>query len=736
MQELSANTEYWKAGAAKIKSVAEQALGLSPMSSQGKEYLNEFNKQATEQVQKLAKTDLRVQDNANQIMGVYKPLYDTSNPFNKQLLMDDNVNKFYAKQMELSDNYRTKDGGKQWNQNNHIYMMDAYSKYASSIKDSYFDENGNGKMEELSNKRKEFIPYYDYSKELHTIINDCPESSSEVQSPSGDGSLYMKSNKVSGVDPHKIMGCLSTSLSSNAKQQLAIDGYASYRGREQDLLNDYKASVIEPLSLHISSQQAKLANMKLQGKQNTDLYKSIESDIKESTNNLFDRNKEFDGMHNIDEIKNNFDAYAGRVYLSKFVSDMGQSFSYQNSSEKYSTDGAAVVKYNAEKQLSLQLQNQEFLKGMQEDRQIADKEMAQLNHDNKVNELIAEGKIDPTTGKPIPKSPLGNRVELNQTLSSKITNTISKISKEASDLSTSISGMNNELYQYIIDSSDNMYNHHKGDPFNKSERGYVNAFLSSYKSGTDANIDKFLSDINSKTILLTTKNNIISLAKNASVDDKSIPLEDLNNKGYYPTISNISSGAEKKINDLLKPYISLEEWKDLDLEAKSGNQTIKEKILNRLNLPKDFNIGRAMGNSYGDIIFKVKDKSGNDVNKEYSPDISSHKLQYADNNSENFVRIDKFNNPESSYSTPSDNDLRENLMSNFQVSAISGSVLGHETILPVKNSTNIIITPVHSQSIYGDTPVFNISRSNSNGKKSIVQTGATIDDVISYINGH
>ena len=108
MREIATKQQYWRAN-------------LDPKYTQGKDYLKGFMDNATKNLEKISRSDLSVMDNSQQAARVFKPLFDVSNPFNAALLQDSQLNQFYKKQQQLSDTYRTKDGGRDWNINNEIY---------------------------------------------------------------------------------------------------------------------------------------------------------------------------------------------------------------------------------------------------------------------------------------------------------------------------------------------------------------------------------------------------------------------------------------------------------------------------------------------------------------------------------------------------------------------------------------------------------------------------------------
>ena len=109
MQEIATKTQYWKVGADRVKSAYDQAVGLDPQFTQNKDYLKNFMSEANKNLQKITKSDLGVFDNSSEALNVFKPLYDTTNPFNYRLLADSQINKHYQKQQQLSETFFLKE---------------------------------------------------------------------------------------------------------------------------------------------------------------------------------------------------------------------------------------------------------------------------------------------------------------------------------------------------------------------------------------------------------------------------------------------------------------------------------------------------------------------------------------------------------------------------------------------------------------------------------------------------
>ena len=185
MKEISMKSEYFKQGLDRVKSIYDQAVGLDPQFAQNKEYLKTFMNDANKKISKLTRSDLSISDNSGQAANIFKPLYDTSNKFNRGLLTDSQLNKFYRQQEELANTYRTKDGGKQWNQDNEFYFRDAQNKYLEDAKAGNLDS-----LDGHFQSKKGYIPYYDYKKEMLDIQDACHGQAYQTKDVSSQSKMY------------------------------------------------------------------------------------------------------------------------------------------------------------------------------------------------------------------------------------------------------------------------------------------------------------------------------------------------------------------------------------------------------------------------------------------------------------------------------------------------------------------------------------------------------------------
>lgn len=353
LQELATKNAYWKQGAERIKASFDAVLGLDPQFAQHKDYLKNFTEQASKELTKAGKSDLAQDDNVGAAISIFKPLYDTSNAFNQNLLTDSQTNEFYKAQSKVANAARTANGGKTWNKNNEFYMQSGYQKY---LKDA---QSGDvNKVKENWSQKKGYIPYYDYSNDIVEARKNCHESGNE-QTPITKDQLYFEKTSSEGITASAMQNCLQF-LPPQAKQQIGIDSFAQYYSNKPGLLNDYKQLVYDRYNDERDAIQIQLTAA------NTTGNKELIANLKERLNHASDMAKRgetaWNGMVGKDAnkfLEDNYESIASNVGVAHFVRDAGQAFSWQKNKHNLSPNAAGMML--AKQAFDARSQYQEFL---------------------------------------------------------------------------------------------------------------------------------------------------------------------------------------------------------------------------------------------------------------------------------------------------------------------------------------------------------------------------------------
>lgn len=525
-KSLVANTQYWQQGAMRVKSAYDNALGLDLSLEENKERSKEYFKKVDEQMKKLSGSDLANIDVQNQALKLFNPLLE-----DKYILQDHQNTSIYKK--ALSD-YQS-DPAK--NQANLAYATDWYNDWVN-------DPNANTKSKDYVSKAKSYIKYYDYTKEYEDIIKNCH---SDKQSETGTKDGYIYINEAKYLKSSKLKGCLESSLSPQAFQQINIEGYGKYGKRYDVLANDYLqsgedinyASNIAALSGKI---QAEKLNAKKSGVDNSELINSLTEQKKRYEDSLRDYQDIATKIKSGDFsfIKNNYENLSGWLYSNKLKDRFSNSFSYSEETNKLSADATYIAKINAQ-QKALDRQSDENMFGIdmqyKYDKLRQDGEISLLNASAKAS---GKGKkINPATGQ---LEDVEDKLYLEEVKQGdKQENSYSLFKEEQTKYKTQLDKAYGDLINYLNTEYPSDGGERTQSTINQGvadikSADYVTNFINFYNKKGDAALNSLLSNVKN---LYTAYNNSIETEKSIlgksklKGDFKSIQHEGVISDGYY-----------------------------------------------------------------------------------------------------------------------------------------------------------------------------------------------------------
>lgn len=354
---ISAQNQFWDAGAARVKAVYDNALNLKlslePNKAIRKQYIEDSEKQLT----KLSSMDLSDPSVQRQGFALFKPLFQ-----DEGIIYDDLTTRHYEKVRNDALMYRSKDNGKEYSDINFQYAMDGYSDFVNS-KDRMA---GKGFYE----NRKEYTPYYDYTEDFQKALKDCHPSSVEATSPVyGDKNAitgYMKESYVKSLSAAQAKGCIESGLSGKAQRQLQIEGSVAYKGNIPTLASDTN-TYLSGVSSNLSTQLQQLTAQKYKIDKGEGDFKSLSAEDKAKLSEAMDQQikatrNELDatsnsmkkiGVGDFTDIQNNYENYASSVYSYKKLYKKALASAYEDRRENYKADPVQMqaIKFSQDKYL-------------------------------------------------------------------------------------------------------------------------------------------------------------------------------------------------------------------------------------------------------------------------------------------------------------------------------------------------------------------------------------------------
>lgn len=435
-KSLVANTQYWQQGAMRVKSAYDNALGLDLSLEENKERSKEYFKKVDEQMKKLSGSDLANVDVQNQALKLFNPLLE-----DKYILQDHQNTSLYKK--ALSD-YQS-DPNK--NQDNLDYATDWYNDWTK-------DPDANNKSKDYVSKAKSYIKYYDYAKEFKDIVKDCHSSQTSDSGPMTDkknqpiGYLYQINRKY--LDKSMLEACLRSSLSSQALQQMSIEGYSKWKRQDgsRDLAALGRDYLNQGVDLELASKISSLKGVKKgyealkDGNDYSDLIKSYDNQIRSYESQLESYNTKKSKIEEGDMsfIDKNYDVLSGQVFSNSLLSRFANSHSWSETTKHVSSD-ATVIAMAANRQKELDRRSEEKYN------------YAKLNQEKDIA-LLQEGlaTYDANTGKIVPITNAINPNDiLNYVTDEKLAvdNSFAKVEADIANRETKVSSLYKTLNDYI-----------------------------------------------------------------------------------------------------------------------------------------------------------------------------------------------------------------------------------------------------------------------------------------------
>lgn len=361
---ISAQNQFWDAGAARIKSYYDKGSNLDLTIEENRKLRDEYMINARKEIDKLSAGD--VSSPSIQQMGfeVMKPLFN-----DKSILYDDGLTRLKKSIYADAESYRGKKlspngiEGEGYSTKNLAFALDGFEDFNNNTpRDERTLKN---LYEKLANRK--YIPQYDATREYSKIINNCTGSSESVQDVADGNYLYFDVSSKTGATSSEMTNCFMMGLSPMAKQQLAIDGWAYYKSGNQpytDLAADHYTMKVGKYKQRKEALQASLKGLEdrqtksEKDKQDIEKLKVL---LNEATTLYDEAESEFNNMtsnNGVEYAKSNFQSLAGSVYMQRFLQNIGETYRNDNISRKLIPNAAGIAQYNAyERERLMYIQN-------------------------------------------------------------------------------------------------------------------------------------------------------------------------------------------------------------------------------------------------------------------------------------------------------------------------------------------------------------------------------------------
>lgn len=571
-KSISAQNQFWDAGAARVKSYYDKGLNLDLTLSENRKIRDDFMKNAEKELIKLSSMDLSDPSVQRKGMSIFKPLFkDTS------ILQDDYLTR---KQKEIyadADRYKSdeKTRGAGFHMDNLAYALMPFKNFGEGT--------SRGDLPSIFNKAKnsQYIPHYDFSKERMDILEQCKPDKFDNTTEQG---MYLESERDASLTKTKLWGCLDSALSPQAHQQIRISAAVRYNNDYNTLRQDYLDSADSQIKSY-TDEVAKLAAKKAAIKGNAqyaDIEKGYDEQIKLYEDQIKRKQKDLSEINSWDEkyMSSRYEDLAYFAYFKRINEPFAQAFSRVDIERDKKANPVSMMMYVQQK-----------LDDRQEDSQMHDIEMKNLDTrlkmlygggddgksvSERMRAAVASGLVSPEEFQKVYGSATVDEGMGFDAVNTLLNNTNTELTTKFTEIKSYLEG-DEDLAKIMVGVK-------TPEDFNK-KIGEINTFLSAAMKNPNSpagqKASKMVQAMNNYVGILNTKTHYQSI------------LDDAQSQAYTPELKNKADAARKEFLNKMKTTVTL-----IDDSLSAGYAGRKPLIVN-LDKNRIYNIFSGTDVQYG-----------------------------------------------------------------------------------------------------------------------------------------
>ena len=343
--------QYWGIGAGQLKSTYQNYLGLELSREDNQSTLDTFMKGANEQMKKASNTDLSVGDNVSAAMDIFKPL--TTDEAFKPVMGDHALTTFYNNQYKIADQYKTREGGKEYSDTNLRYVQQQHSDFKNS-------SDPNNWKQYYANKR-EYTPYVDVTSKIQKLTKDFYENeqfdNTSIQTVNEKNPAYLVTEENKSASPAKLKKYISENLSDKDRNQLGIEASVNlhdlktqygeepialkYYEKHQQEIRDGKTDLENQL-IEVNDKISANSNTSLTDAQRAlvNQYKNRRTALKNGIDSANNQLATFSDPKTFQEFAKNLEGTAKNMYINDYVTGLADANSRVSYNQKINQNSA------------------------------------------------------------------------------------------------------------------------------------------------------------------------------------------------------------------------------------------------------------------------------------------------------------------------------------------------------------------------------------------------------------
>jgi hypothetical protein len=311
----------------------------NPLNAQSRD---KFLRQAEENLKDLSAMDLSLPQNVDSANGVFKPFYQ-----NTDILADMSLTNHWDQQESVANMYRTKDGGKEFSEDNINYVRMQRNQFAK--------ENPANWRGYMQNKRS-YTPYYNWNQEFLDNMKYYKPDNVSIKRRNG---MYNIVEENKGASAQDLKLFFSSMASTKAKEQMRIEAAVRIGSSPEAIAPLYKNVAERDLATYTERLQNLETEIKVAP--TNEARTLLEGQRSQLMEEIKDRQTDIDKIKkgDIEFLRANGSKMAFALYFDDAVSRMAQGLSWKDYKYDFTGDDVAMLQYKEAQAMAREVLNQQ-----------------------------------------------------------------------------------------------------------------------------------------------------------------------------------------------------------------------------------------------------------------------------------------------------------------------------------------------------------------------------------------
>lgn len=326
-QMLRRREAMYEQGFAQVNS-AYNFVNRAVTNPESQQVRDRFLNQARLNLKNLSAMDLSQPQNVLAAKSVFEPFVK-----NQDVLGDMALTSHWDQQESIAESYRTKDGGKEYSEDNANYVRMQRAQFAQDKLGSWKNYYAN---------RRYYTPYYDWNKEFKEWFSSFKPNKISIDRTQG---LYKITEEQGGATAQDLKEFFNGVASEKARNQMRIEASVRYASNPEALAMTYANIAKKDVSTY--NYNINLLDSKIKLSKDPNERKMLSEQKKALLDQRDDLNRDIEKIKNgdIDFVRANAEKIAFGIYYDENISRLAKGLSWNEYKRSIGADEVALAQW-------------------------------------------------------------------------------------------------------------------------------------------------------------------------------------------------------------------------------------------------------------------------------------------------------------------------------------------------------------------------------------------------------